>query len=103
MAGRIVKAVSGTITAASATGYITLASTTGFYEGAKGWMINGGQPNVPVVITSVSASQLGIRVLNENDLKNPPNYGRSDVSAYNGGTIYQNEQFIFNPNDKPLD
>lgn len=103
MAGRIVSAVSGAITAASATGYITLASTVGYYAGAKAWLNNGGQPTVPVVITSVSSTQLGIRILNENDLKNAPNYGRSNVAAYNGGTIHQSEQFIFNPNDKPLD
>lgn len=103
MAGKLIAPKSASITAATATGYVTVASTTGWYAGAKGWMTFGGQPNVPVVITEVaSATSLGVRIVNENDLKNAPNYGRSNVSAYNGGTIYQNEQFIFNPNDQPL-
>lgn len=103
MAGRIIAAKAATITAATASGFVTIASTTGWYAGAKGWMAAGGQPNVPVVITEVtSATQLGVRIVNENDLLNRPNYGRSNVSAYNTGTINQNEQFIFNPNDQPL-
>lgn len=110
MAGRIVKAISAAISAASTGGYITVASTTGFYAGAKGQMVNSGQPNVQVVITEVaSATSLGIRVIPENPTaivngksNSAPNYGRSDISAYNGGTIYQNEQLIYNPNDLGL-
>lgn len=110
MAGRLIKPISAAITAATAGGYITVASTTGFYAGAKGWMTNTGQANVPVTITEISsATVIGIRIETENPFgitngrsNSAPNYGRSDVSAYNGGTIYQNDQFIFNPNDQPL-
>jgi hypothetical protein len=103
MAGKIVKATSAAITAATATGYVTIASTVGWYAGAKGAMTNGGQPNVPVIITEIaSATQLGVRILSDDDLQNKPNYGRSNVSAYNGGVLYQHEQFVFNPNDQPL-
>lgn len=103
MAGKLIAPKSAAITAATAAGYVTIASTTGWYANAKGWMAFGGQPTVPVVITEVaSATQLGVRIVNENDLLNRPNYGRSNVSAYNGGTINQNDQFIYNPNDQPL-
>lgn len=111
MAGRNVKQVSATITGATATGYLTVASTTGFYAGAKGAMINAGQANVSVVITEVaSATSLGIRIVSDDALgitagvgNAGPRYGRSSVTAYNGGTIIQHDQFVFNPNDKPLD
>lgn len=110
MAGRIVKQVSAAITGTGATGYVTVASTTGFYAGAKGAMTNTGQPNVAVVITEVASStSLGIRIVPENAFgttngvgNSAPNYGRSTVTAYNGGQIIQHEQFIFNPNDLPL-
>lgn len=107
MAGRIIKGISATITgvAAGANGYITVASTTGFYAGAKGSMTVGGL-GVSVIITEVaSATSLGIRILPD-DWFVPgaagPNYGRSVTTAYNGGTIVQHEQLIFNPNDAPL-
>lgn len=110
MAGRIVKQVSAAISGTTAAGYVTVASTTGFYAGAKGAMVNAGQPNVAIVITEVaSATSLGIRIVPEdsfgttNGVGNAaPNYGRSNVTAYNGGTVIQHEQFIFNPNDQPL-
>lgn len=103
MAGKLISAKSATITGATAAGYVTVASTTGWYAGAKGFMTNTGQPNVPIVVTEIASStQLGVRIRNDDDLKNEPDYGRSNVSAYNGGTIYQNDQFVFNPNDQPL-
>lgn len=103
MAGKLIKPLTAAITAATATGYVTIASTTGWYAGARGAMTNGGQPNVPVIITEIaSATQLGVRILDDNDLNNRPNYGRSNVAAYNGGAIYQHDQFLFNPNDNPL-
>jgi hypothetical protein len=110
MAGRIVKAISATITGATAEGYITVASTVGFYASATGFMTATGEPNVAVVIVEVkSGTELGIRIIPDNPLgitngkgNAAPNYGLSDVSAYDGGTIYQSEQFIYNPNDEPL-
>jgi hypothetical protein len=107
MAGRLVKQISATITgvAAGANGYITVASTVGFYAGAKGSMNIGGA-GVSVIITEVaSATSLGVRIIPD-DWFQPgaagPNYGRSVTTAYNGGTITQYEQLIFNPNDAPL-
>jgi hypothetical protein len=106
MAGKIIAAKSAAITAINATGYVTIASTTGWYAGAKGSITAAGQTTRTLVITEVqSATVLGVRFVND-DTTVPgaaaPNYGRSDPTAYNLGTIYQNDQFIFNPNDLPL-
>jgi hypothetical protein len=109
MAGRIVKQAVATITGVATTGYITVASTTGFYAGAKGWLNAGGQPSQPVIITEVaSATSMGVRFVPEDNFSTGQNslkhsYGRSNPTPYNGGTITMNEQFVFNPNDKPLD
>lgn len=103
MAGRIVKSQTGSITAATATGYVTIASTTGWYAGAKGWMTAGGQPNVPVTIVEIlSGTQLGVRIEPDGTMSGGVAYGRSNVAVYNGGTIVQNEQLIYNTADAPL-
>jgi hypothetical protein len=106
MAGRVIPAKAASITAASSTGYITIASVTGWYAGAKAYLNNGGQTNRHVIITEVltTGNQLGIRFIPDfGTLGAGPNYGRNNVAAYNGGTIDMYEQFLFNPNDKPLD
>ena len=109
MAGRIVKEISAAITAASNAGLITIASTTGFYEGGTGAMVNGGQPNVSIVIVDiVSATTMKVRIvpqtvfLSATTQASGPNYGYSDVSAYNGGTIIMHAQLVYNKNDAPL-
>jgi hypothetical protein len=54
------------------------------------------------VITSVDTTnkKLGIRL--DRSLTAGPSYGRDDMTAYDG-TVSQPEQFIFNPDDSPLD
>lgn len=104
MAGRMIDHLQGTIAAASATGYITLASVVGFYRNAVVYLNNTGQPTKRAVITDIlsGTNQLGI-LFREIAAGTVPTYGHSDVSAYNGGTVTQHEQFVYNVNDKPLD
>lgn len=103
MAGKIIAAKSATTTAATTTGYVTIASTTGWYVGAKGALNQPGQPNVSIIITEVaSATSLGVRILPDSvvgPVISSPNYGRSDVSAYNAGTIYQYDQFLYSKDE----
>lgn len=103
MAGKIIDYKTNAITAATATGYITISSVAGYYKGATVVLINGVQPVIQCVITEVltGTDQLGICIRNSN-AGSVPNYGRSNISAYNGGTIYQHEQLVYNNNDQPL-
>lgn len=100
MAGKNIEQLSATITAATTSGYITVASVAGFYKGALCNLQNVGQPSLEVYITEVltTGNQLGIRFKSS-----VPEYGRDDVSLYNGGSIHQLAQFVYNRNDKPLD
>lgn len=107
MAGKNIGHKEGTITAVTATGYITLASVAGYYKNAIVWMNDSTATvanNKRAVITEVltGTNQLGIG-LRSNDPGEPPKYGRSDMTAYNGGSITQLEQLIYNNDDKPLD
>lgn len=106
MAGKTIAPKSAAITAATATGYVTIAATTGWYKNAKGAMTAAGQPNRSITITEIlSATQMGVRIEPDDHLgpaAHGPNYGRSDVSLYNGGVVIQHEQFIFNIDDLPL-
>lgn len=112
MAGKIIKELSATLSGAAATGYVTVASTTGFYKGAVCTLSNTGQPGLTVEITEVaSGTSLGLRQIPEDPLGRlgaPSdralafNYGRTSLTAYNGGTLYQPEQLIYNPNDLGL-
>lgn len=106
MAGKLINHVAATITGVNATGYVTVASTTGFYKGAKGAMTAGGQPSVSIVITEVaSATSLGVRIVPDNHVSagaHGTDYGRTNPTAYNTGSIIQHEQFLFNPNDLGL-
>lgn len=92
MAGQTVSFQSATISAASATGYITVASAAGYFTNAIVRLFKSGQPSVQGRITSVdySTNQMGIRLDGAVVV-----YQNSDVSAYNGGTIYQDSQFIY--------
>lgn len=101
MAGKYIKAAQSAISAATATGYITVSSVANFYERAFVWLNNSGQPNVLAQITEIltGTNQLGVRLVNhpgEAIGGEPTNYGRSNLSAYNGGTVYQDEQLIYN-------
>jgi len=106
MAGKNIGHKTNAITAVTATGYITIASTVGYYKNAIVWMNDATSTvanNKRAVITEVlSATQLGIG-LRSNDPGEAPRYGRSDMTAYNGGSITQLEQLIYNNDDKPLD
>lgn len=103
MAGQIVKAASAAITAASATGYLTVSTANAalFYPRAFVWVNASGQPNVLGQITEINTTTgaMGVKLVTH---PNDPiggegdNYGRSDLSAYNGGTIYMDEQLIYN-------
>lgn len=101
MAGKIIDAKSASITAATSAGYVTVASSTGFYKNAFVWLNKAGQPEVECKILVISGNDIGVQILPE--LGKGPKYTLSDISAYNGGTISQFSQFVYNPNDKPLD
>lgn len=72
-----------------------------------GLVMAGGATTVSIVITEIkSATELGVRIVS-NDLLGQsltagPDYGRSDPTAYNSGTVYQWEGFVYNNNDLPL-
>lgn len=120
MAGRLIKAARQTAITAANTGIITCGSTAGFYERAFAWLKDSGQPGVKVQIVEVTdATHLKVRIVpmdggiafsgnagtavDESDIQGTgPNYGVSDISDYNGGSISQPEQLVYNRNDAPL-
>lgn len=103
MAGRLTPAVHATVTAATAGGFLTVSSATNLYVGAKCWLSNtAGTVQDLVEITEISGTTVGVRKIPQTRLgtQTAPNYGRSDVSAYNaGGFLDQEPQFIYNRND----
>lgn len=85
------------------------AVTTTDTSGNLAWTgatLAGGFDNKTITITEiVSATVMGVRIEPDDHVgpaAHGTNYGRSDMTAYNGATIYQHDQFIFNPNDLPL-
>jgi len=105
MAGKTVSDKSAVMSAATAQGVATIPSTTGWYKGARGAMNAGGQPNVSIVITEIiSSTTLGVRIVSDQigGATSGFNAGRSDISAYNGGTLYQHNGFVYNNDDQPL-
>ena len=101
MAGRVIPAVHATVTAATAGGFLTVSSATNLYVGARCWLINTAATlRDQVEITEISGTSIGVRKIPAPG--QGPNYGRSDVSAYNGGGFLDQEsQFIYNRNDAP--
>ncbi len=101
MAGRLIPAVQAVVTAALATGYLTVTSATGLYVGGKGWLSKTDHSlQIPVEITEISGTTIGVRQILDRGLG--PNYGRTDVSAYNGGGFLNQDQgFVYNRNDAP--
>lgn len=99
MAGRLIKGVHATVTAGTAQGYLTVTSATGLYVGAKCWLsLTAGNEQIQVEITEINGTSIGVRRVPA--IAQAPNYGRSDVSAYNGGGFLdQEDQFIYNRND----
>jgi hypothetical protein len=102
MSGKLTSAVHATVTAATAGGFATVTSATGLYVGARAWLSNtAGSAQDLVEITSISGTTIGLRKIPA--LGSGPNYGRSDISAYNaGGFLDQEEQFVYNREDKPV-
>lgn len=101
MAGRNIASQRATVTAATAAGYLTVSSAAGLYVGAFGWLsLTAGTSPVQVQITEINGTSIGVRLVTAKGVG--PNYGRSDVSAYNaGGFLDQEAQFIYNRNDAP--
>lgn len=113
MAGKIVAPASQTINSVTA-GLVVVTSTAGFYKGAMGYLYKAGQDGMVVrILEVVSATQLKVRQeldvigggvgLNDTTVRPNTNLGFTAPSAYAAGTIHQPEQFVYNPNDKPLD
>lgn len=102
MAGKLTKAVHATVTAATAGGYATVSSATDLYVGARGWLSKTDNSLQELVeITSISGTTIGLRKIPASGTG--PNYGRSDISAYNGGGFLdQEEQFVYNREDKAV-
>lgn len=101
MAGRVIPAVHATVTAATSTGFVTVTSATNLFVGARCWLSNtAGSTQDAVEITEISGTSVGVRKIPA--VGQGPNYGRSDVSAYNGGGFLDQEaQFVYNRNDAP--
>lgn len=101
MAGRNIASARATVTAATAGGILTVTASTGLFVGAKCWLsLTNGSAQDYVEITSIVATAVGVRKVVV--AGQGPNYGRSDVSAYNGGGFLdQEDQFIYNRNDAP--
>lgn len=102
MAGKLTQAVHATVTAATAAGIATVTSATGLYIGARCWLSNTGNTlNDLVQIVSISGTSVGLRKIPASG--QGPNYGRSDISAYNaGGFLDQEEQFVYNREDNSV-
>lgn len=102
MAGKLTAAVHATVTAATAGGYATVTSATGLYVGARCWLSNtAGTVQDLVDITEINGTTIGLRKVPATG--QGPNYGRSDISAYNGGGFLDQEpQFVYNREDKPV-
>jgi hypothetical protein len=100
MAGREIQHKASAITAATASGYITVASVTGYYKNAVVYLNAAGQPTVRCVITAIdtTANTLGI-LIRDIEAGSVPSYGRSNISAYNGGSVTQNAQFVYDYSD----
>lgn len=109
MSGKYVKAAQAGITAATSTGYLTLGAGTigNFYRDAFVWVTNTGQTNVLCQITeiNITANTIGVKLISKDGEPqggNPLNYGRSNLSAYNGGNVYMDEQLIYNRGENPV-
>lgn len=99
MAGRQVGFKATTILTADSRGTITVSSADFpyFFKKAKVWLNALGQPPVEAVIADIdiaSGNTMSLRVLAGN-----VEYTFSNCTAYAGGTIYQNEQLIYDAPD----
>ena len=104
MAGKLIDEVQ-TAYSATSQGRITVTSSVGFYKGATCWIQRTDtKASAEVVITKiVDSTHVDARFVSPT-LGGGPNYGNSNLSAYNSaGTLTQQPQLIYNSNDKPLD
>ncbi len=96
MSGRVIPAKQDTIITAGAGGAATISSGSiqSYFKKARVWLNNIGQPSVEALIVDIDvpASTLYIRILTGNP---NPEYGYSNISAYAGGLIFQNEQIWY--------
>jgi len=105
MAGIIVPTQHQTVTAASSAGYVTVTDSTKFYPKAFVWLSNtAGTSQVYCQVTDCpDSTHVGLRILtdpgtdpSQGQRAKGPNYGRSDVSAFNaGGFLDMEEQLIY--------
>lgn len=102
MAGKLTAAVHATVTAATAGGFATVSSATGLYVGTRCWLSNTANTLQDLVeITSIAGTTIGLRKIPLPGAG--PNYGRSDISAYNGGGFLdQDSQFVYNREDNAV-
>ena len=98
MAGREISFITANIIGVAATGTITLAATTGFYKGAIVWLNAGGQPAKQAIVRTVTSTKLGVSFY-DTAAGTAPGYGFSDPTLYNGGTVTQHDQFIYDKSD----
>jgi len=96
MSGRVIPAKQDTIITAGAGGAATISSGSiqSYFKKARVWLNNIGQPSVEALIVDIDVptSTLYIRILTGNP---NPEYGYSNISAYAGGLIFQNEQIWY--------
>lgn len=109
MAGKQIGHVSQAITASGTLGKLTVADVTGFYKNAIVWINDSTKADAKTkraVIRDIDTTGKTISVLFRSDAPGEaPAYGYSNVTApvdYNGGTITQHGQFIYNSDDAPL-
>lgn len=103
MAGKIIDRASQTITSVvdGAKGWVTLGSVIGFYKGAF-VTISAPALSKYAQIIDINAASNQLRLSFVPDVGTGPRYTASDVSAYGGGTVAQESQFIYNANDLGL-
>lgn len=102
MSGKNIDFKSSAISAATATGYVTISSTTGWYKGATVWIKNSAATEAKECLITEVTSGTVLGILIKGTIGEGPRYGRSNVSAFNGGTLTQLEQLVYNTNDTPL-
>lgn len=88
-----ISSASATITAATANGYVTVADATPFVVDAFVWLNKTGQPNLYCQITEITGNNIGVQA--QPAPGSGPSYGRTDVSLYNAGTIFQDIQDVY--------
>jgi hypothetical protein len=81
------------VTVATATGTLTVASSAGFYPGAKAWvyLASGANQKRVKILDVPTATTVVVRGYKNNDENSPPDYGLSDMTAFNGLSFISQE------------